>query len=141
MCVLLPSGETRNYINIRKEQSRLWDRSLGVDYHIGLFPPCDIGQKDRNLLMTYRVWYFPNMVADSVCMAIVLSTFCLSSSFLDTWGHNQKFFFLFHLLFPVFFFSCQSWSSSFPSFFSCWSSFSFDYHLCNCCYGTCSFFL
>ena len=28
MCVLLPSGETRNYINIRKERSRLWDRSL-----------------------------------------------------------------------------------------------------------------
>ena len=27
MCVLLPSGETRNYINIRKERSRLWDRS------------------------------------------------------------------------------------------------------------------
>ena len=29
MCVLLPSGETRNYINIRKEWSRLWDRSPG----------------------------------------------------------------------------------------------------------------
>ena len=29
MCVLLPSGETRNYINIRKERSRLWDRSSG----------------------------------------------------------------------------------------------------------------
>ena len=28
MCVLLPSGETRNYINIRKERSRLWDRSF-----------------------------------------------------------------------------------------------------------------
>ena len=27
MCVLLPSGETQNYINIRKEQSRFWDRS------------------------------------------------------------------------------------------------------------------
>ena len=27
MCMLLPSGETRNYINIRKERSRLWDRS------------------------------------------------------------------------------------------------------------------
>ena len=27
MCVLLPSGETRNYINIRKERSRLWNRS------------------------------------------------------------------------------------------------------------------
>ena len=27
MCVLLSSGETRNYINIRKERSRLWDRS------------------------------------------------------------------------------------------------------------------
>ena len=27
MCVLLPSGETRNYINIRKERSRLWDHS------------------------------------------------------------------------------------------------------------------
>ena len=27
MCVLLPSGETWNYINIRKERSRLWDRS------------------------------------------------------------------------------------------------------------------
>ena len=27
MCVLLPSGETRNYINIRKERSKLWDRS------------------------------------------------------------------------------------------------------------------
>ena len=27
MCVLLPSGETRNYINIRKERSRFWDRS------------------------------------------------------------------------------------------------------------------
>ena len=27
MCVLLPSGKTRNYINIRKERSRLWDRS------------------------------------------------------------------------------------------------------------------
>ena len=43
MCVLLPSGETRNYINIRKERSRLWDRShylmfgrhphLPVDYY------------------------------------------------------------------------------------------------------------
>ena len=28
MCVLLPSGETRNYTNIRKERSRLWDRSI-----------------------------------------------------------------------------------------------------------------
>ena len=27
MCVLLPSGETRNYIDIRKERSRLWDHS------------------------------------------------------------------------------------------------------------------
>ena len=27
MCVLLLSGETRNYINVRKERSRLWDRS------------------------------------------------------------------------------------------------------------------
>ena len=27
MCVLLPSGETQNYVNIRKERSRLWDRS------------------------------------------------------------------------------------------------------------------
>ena len=27
MCVLLSSGETWNYINIRKERSRLWDRS------------------------------------------------------------------------------------------------------------------
>ena len=26
-CVLLPSGETRNHMNIRKERSRLWDRS------------------------------------------------------------------------------------------------------------------
>ena len=25
--MLLPSGETRNYINIRKERSRFWDRS------------------------------------------------------------------------------------------------------------------
>ena len=25
--MLLPSGETRNYMNIRKERSRLWDRS------------------------------------------------------------------------------------------------------------------
>ena len=32
MCVLLPSGETQNYINIRKERSRLWDRSQrGMD--------------------------------------------------------------------------------------------------------------
>ena len=30
MCVLLLSGETRNYINIRKERSRLWDRSMGM---------------------------------------------------------------------------------------------------------------
>ena len=28
MCVLLPSGETRNYISAQKEWSRLWDRSL-----------------------------------------------------------------------------------------------------------------
>ena len=27
MCVLLPSGETRNYISAQKERSRLWDRS------------------------------------------------------------------------------------------------------------------
>ena len=27
MCVLLPSGETRKYISIRKERSRFWDRS------------------------------------------------------------------------------------------------------------------
>ena len=27
MCVLFSSGETRNYINIRKERSRLWDHS------------------------------------------------------------------------------------------------------------------
>ena len=27
MCVLLLSGETQNYINIRKERSRSWDRS------------------------------------------------------------------------------------------------------------------
>ena len=31
MCVLLPSGETRNYINIQKERSRLWDRSEWTD--------------------------------------------------------------------------------------------------------------
>ena len=28
MCVLLLSGETRNYISAQKERSRLWDRSL-----------------------------------------------------------------------------------------------------------------
>ena len=28
MCVLLPSGETRNYIGAQKERSRLWDRSV-----------------------------------------------------------------------------------------------------------------
>ena len=33
MCVLLPSGETRNYVNIRKERSRLWDHSPGVQQH------------------------------------------------------------------------------------------------------------
>ena len=33
MCVLLPSGETRNYINIRKERSRLWDRSKSNKYN------------------------------------------------------------------------------------------------------------
>ena len=27
MCVLLPSGETQNHMNIQKERSRLWDRS------------------------------------------------------------------------------------------------------------------
>ena len=27
MCVLLPSGETRNYISVQKERSRLRDRS------------------------------------------------------------------------------------------------------------------
>ena len=27
MCVLLPSGETRNYLSAQKEQSRLWDHS------------------------------------------------------------------------------------------------------------------
>ena len=32
MCVLLSSGETRNYINIRKERSRLWDRSNYMDF-------------------------------------------------------------------------------------------------------------
>ena len=74
-----------------------------MDYHIGLFPPCDIGQKDRNLLMTCRVWCFPNMVADSLCMAIILSTFCLSSSFLDTWGHTQNFFFCSTYFFLSFF--------------------------------------
>ena len=30
MGVLLLSGETRNYISMRKERSRLWDRSLGT---------------------------------------------------------------------------------------------------------------
>ena len=30
MCVLLPSGETWNYINIRKERSRLWDHSSAL---------------------------------------------------------------------------------------------------------------
>ena len=30
MCVLLPSGETRNYISAQKERSRLRDRSLGI---------------------------------------------------------------------------------------------------------------
>ena len=29
--MLLPSGETRNYINIRKERSRLWDRSVPLE--------------------------------------------------------------------------------------------------------------
>ena len=29
MCVLLPSGETRNYISVQKEWSRLRDRSKG----------------------------------------------------------------------------------------------------------------
>ena len=28
MCVLLLSGETRNYISVQKERSRLWDRSV-----------------------------------------------------------------------------------------------------------------
>ena len=36
--MLLPSGETRSYINIRKEQSRLWDRS---EQRIPDFPNCD----------------------------------------------------------------------------------------------------
>ena len=29
MCMLLPSGETQNYISAQKERSRLWDRSHG----------------------------------------------------------------------------------------------------------------
>ena len=32
MCVLLPSGETQNYINIRKERSRFWDRSQEMGF-------------------------------------------------------------------------------------------------------------
>ena len=28
MCMLLPSGETRNYISVQKERPRFWDRSL-----------------------------------------------------------------------------------------------------------------
>ena len=32
MCMLLLSGETRNYINIRKERSRLRDRSSEIEY-------------------------------------------------------------------------------------------------------------
>ena len=39
MCVLLPSGETRNYINIRKERSRLWDRSPLIDFSNWRLPP------------------------------------------------------------------------------------------------------
>ena len=30
MCVLLPSGETRNYISAQKERSRLQDRSIAM---------------------------------------------------------------------------------------------------------------
>ena len=38
MCVLLLSGETRNYINIPKERSRLWDRSQGTHHILPVLP-------------------------------------------------------------------------------------------------------
>ena len=34
MGVLLPSGETRNYISVQKERSRLWDRSYVCDMNV-----------------------------------------------------------------------------------------------------------
>ena len=44
MCVLLLSGETRNYINIGKERSRLRDRSTNPLMKVGypLIPPSQI---------------------------------------------------------------------------------------------------
>ena len=43
MCVLLSSGETRNYINIRKERSRLWDHSNMPDTaYVSIFRDNDL---------------------------------------------------------------------------------------------------
>ena len=39
MCVLLLSGETRNYISMRKERSRLWDRSISEEDDITIQEP------------------------------------------------------------------------------------------------------
>ena len=49
--MLLPSGETQNYINIRKERSRLWDRSL-VQVNNSKHFPIDQYLHDRMTLAT-----------------------------------------------------------------------------------------
>ena len=52
MCVLLPSGETRNYISAQKERSRLRDRSRDDDYFDGWHMATNTSspQQEANLL-------------------------------------------------------------------------------------------
>ena len=50
MCVLLPSGETRNYISAQKERSRLRDRSICNTFKIDYFQEMDTIIKLQNRL-------------------------------------------------------------------------------------------
>ena len=74
MCVLLPSGETQNYINIRKEQSRLWDRSSKLNAKIKSRAYIQLGEK---ILQTIYQTFEPDI-------PVILHLLAFTNTTIDT---------------------------------------------------------
>ena len=66
MCVLLPSGETQSYINIRKERSRLWDHSK----HCKMYATC-ILHKVENMKFKRKIFKPSLQPMDFICMDLI----------------------------------------------------------------------
>ena len=83
MCVLLPSGETRNYINIRKERSRLWDRSVRLDMPI--FKLTDPGVEVMYMLWHFDVDAILEQYDEASMHPHIFASLC---GYLDKWAHT-----------------------------------------------------